>query len=492
MNIRKATFNRIAFCVLIILFLQEADAQTTWNLAGNSNANLNSKFGTINAIPLKITTKNLTRVYIDTSGKVGIGSSKPDKAGLVVNAVTGNTNAIFGENTTGVSLVSNWPGIGFNTYYNKKWLNMANGFSGIISLNQLDGSMEFYNTSDMHPGGASTPLVNRLHIGANGFVGIGTTTPGAQLDLGDPGGNEGLRIVKSLDRPAVDLYTTYVYSVAPTLNVANDGWGDAIVASSAKGSGLYAENGSSTTYAVFINGSVYSTGHYQTSDEKLKQNIRSFSSALNIINELHPKVYQYKKDGNYASMHLPGGDHYGLIAQDVEKVLPNLVKQTSFDTRITKHNADFKKSSSEDTVNFKALNYTELIPILIQGIQEQQATINKLTQLVQQLQNSVSSGMRLDNSTHIKEDFHQAILYQNEPNPAHQNTRIQYFLPFGSSHAMLMLTDEIGHTVRQFPLQGPGKGVIEIQTSELSSGNYYYTLLIDEKKVDTKKLLVVR
>lgn len=46
---------------------------------------------------------------------------------------------------------------------------------------------------------------------------------------------------------------------------------------------------------------------------------------MSIINKLKPKNYEFRNDGKYAAMNLPKGNHYGLIAQELEEVLPNLV-----------------------------------------------------------------------------------------------------------------------------------------------------------------------
>ena len=45
---------------------------------------------------------------------------------------------------------------------------------------------------------------------------------------------------------------------------------------------------------------------------------------MDIINLLQPKIYQYKDDESYKKMNLTKGDRYGLIAGDVEKILPGL------------------------------------------------------------------------------------------------------------------------------------------------------------------------
>ncbi len=129
------------------------------------------------------------------------------------------------------------------------------------------------------------------------------------------------------------------------------------------------------SYAGYFDGNVYSTGSYQSSDKILKQNIRDFTSAMGIINKLHPTQYEFRQDGNYKLMMLPAGSHYGLIAQDVEKVLPNLIKETEFDPAMAKPHKPGEKnitkdSAKSDVINFKALNYTELIPIMIKGMQE--------------------------------------------------------------------------------------------------------------------------
>src|SRR5438105_11729528 len=89
-------------------------------------------------------------------------------------------------------------------------------------------------------------------------------------------------------------------------------------------------------------------------------------------------------------MNLPIGNQYGLIAQDVEQVLPNLVKDSKFVAP-----EGFSEGSSQtqetllkqkETIDFKAVNYTELIPIIIKGMQEQQKQL-LLQQLHIELQN---------------------------------------------------------------------------------------------------------
>ena len=83
-------------------------------------------------------------------------------------------------------------------------------------------------------------------------------------------------------------------------------------------------------YSGYFAGDVFTNGTYVSSDERAKQNIADLTGAMKIINQLHPKRYQYRQDGEYGQMNLPRGDHHGLIAQEVEQVLPGLVKETVF------------------------------------------------------------------------------------------------------------------------------------------------------------------
>jgi len=117
------------------------------------------------------------------NGIVGIGSTNPLLAGLVVDKKVGATNAIFGSNTTGVAIESSFPGIGFNSYYNGSRKNIATGYSGYIGVDPTSGGMQF-SVSNAAANANATPTVNTgILISPAGNIGIGITDPVYKLDI---------------------------------------------------------------------------------------------------------------------------------------------------------------------------------------------------------------------------------------------------------------------------------------------------------------------
>jgi hypothetical protein len=93
------------------------------------------------------------------------------------------------------------------------------------------------------------------------------------------------------------------------------------------------------------------------SDRRLKNNVTNITSGLDIIKKLRPVSYSWDEKLNRK------GTDFGLIAQEVEEILPNIIKETEtlFDDNI-----------------YKSVSYEKLIPFLIKSIQELTEEINKL------------------------------------------------------------------------------------------------------------------
>ncbi len=116
-------------------------------------------------------------------GNVGIGTLTPTLSGLVVDKAVGNAHAIFGSNTAGLSLESNWPGISFNAYYNAGRKPLSNGFVGGMSMNPANGTLLLYNSATAGTTGTNIVGLERIVINNLGNVGIGTSSPASRLDI---------------------------------------------------------------------------------------------------------------------------------------------------------------------------------------------------------------------------------------------------------------------------------------------------------------------
>lgn len=125
-------------------------------------------------------------------------------------------------------------------------------------------------------------------------------------------------------------------------------------------SGLKIQTPAINKIPVYINNDLYVTNSiYNTSDLLLKQNIQPLSeSKTNNILQLNSVEYTFKSDTKE-------NKHFGFIAQEVEKVFPELVKNNILD--------------------YKSVNYIELIPIIVSKMKTMQNEIDELKNIIQKL-----------------------------------------------------------------------------------------------------------
>jgi len=122
----------------------------------------------------------------------------------------------------------------------------------------------------------------------------------------------------------------------------------------------------SPNYTLDVAGTVNASGGYsQVSDIKFKKDIASIDSPLNKILKINGVSYSWKTE-EYRDRGFMEGKHYGVIGQEVEKVLPEIVK--------------------ENPNGEKSVSYAEMIPVMIEAIKEQQKTISELTKKVNELE----------------------------------------------------------------------------------------------------------
>jgi hypothetical protein len=264
-------------------------------------------------------------------------------------------------------------------------------------------------------------------------------------------------------------------------------------------------------YAGYFNGDVYISGSYGPSDINMKTNIQSYDSALYVIDLLEPKTFEFT-DANFQGMNLANGHQYGLIAQEVELVLPAIVSDNV-------HPAEYDTLGNviHPEYNFKGVNYEALIPVLIGGIKEQQSVITSQDSVITNLNDRLTSlenclsGIlpylcelsntaieRNDEETQnaiVKElaielnNAQSIVIGQNVPNPFAEQTVIEYSIPAAVQKAQILFYDVRGHLINTVEIEEMGNGRLTVFGNDLSTGTYTYTLVADGQIIATKKMV---
>ena len=244
-------------------------------------------------------------------------------------------------------------------------------------------------------------------------------------------------------------------------------------------------------------------GGYFGSDFKLKKNIHKIHSPLETVKKLNGVQYDYIDTLNntkferykYSELKDPhvNKQRIGLIAQEVEIVLPGVVKTLDDST--------------------KAISYTDIIALLVEAVKEQQQLFTAQSQKIKELEKEISetnntfkdprSGrkkMVAPSSTTDEGDSMEiveeedvatnAFLFQNTPNPFSAETEIKYFLPENAENAVLYVFSLNGNMLLSKPLTKTGNGSITISGSELEAGMYIYTLAVNGIEVDSNRMIL--
>ena len=137
------------------------------------------------------------------------------------------------------------------------------------------------------------------------------------------------------------------------------------------------------SWAGYFNGSTFQSGgaglSWSASDENLKTNVQSITTGVETINSLDPKQYYFDQSAD-EDLELPLSLQYGLLAQELETILPELVSE------FTTVNLD----SDSDPRIYKAINYGQLIPFLVAAFQERQVQLEQEQQLIGNLESAIA------------------------------------------------------------------------------------------------------
>ncbi len=265
------------------------------------------------------------------------------------------------------------------------------GLSGFM-INDIDNGQRVFFIA----AGAGN---NALSIDGQGDVGLGTANPVVELHIDD-----GDTPTTRYEQTGAMGYAPYTWDVAG--NEANFFVRDVTGGSKlpfrikpgAPTNSLYIKGGGDVgigtdmpTQKLHVNGNLHVDGDItltgtitNVSDKKLKKDITSYNGGLDIIQKLEPKTYHFKTE-EYRGLGLPSSNQIGLIAQDVEQLLPELV--------VTKEMVVDEENNEKMEV--KTVNYTGLVPVLISGMKEQQTTIEAQQKEIDELKAQVSELMQL-------------------------------------------------------------------------------------------------
>ncbi len=236
-------------------------------------------------------------------------------------------------------------------------------------------------------------------------------------------------------------------------------------------------------YAGYFNGVLYATGaayassFNTTADLRLKKNVVSAKDNEGdyrfLDRVLDMNVIEYNlidhvngdstKDGKNVS--IEDQRHIGLAAQELQELFPDLVV--------------------EGQDGYLAVNYVELVPVLIRSIQELKEELDAVKGVGEAQKSPSASGIA--NSKASAKN----VLYQNTPNPFKEQTIIRFRLADDVQDAAICIFDMSGKMLRKLPISS-GDSQVSIAGYELGEGMFLYSLIVNGQEIDTKKMVITK
>jgi len=364
------------------------------------------------------------------SGEVGIGTTLPDGNLHVLRgsagAITANANApLVVENST-------------SNYINL--LTPSANERGILfgdNLNASDGGIIYVGTT------------NAMQFRTNGNTTRMTLSDVGNLDIA--GGNLSFGSVETLADAGANTISSDSTFVPSSDNIRDLG-----------------------TSLLRWNEVWAADGTINTSDLRDKKNVEDLKYGLKEIMQLRPVKFQWNNSR-------ATGDKFGVIAQEIQKILPQVVKDHEY--RVNEETGAMEKVPAAKL----GVMYADIIPVLIRGIQEQQKTITTLEERIAKLESALNASASTKFPSGI--DASSVTLEQNQPNPFNQTTLIRYKIPAGAN-AQINIYDASGAMVKT--MRAPENGQAQINAGELNAGAYTYALVVDGKLLVSRKMVMLK
>ncbi len=239
------------------------------------------------------------------------------------------------------------------------------------------------------------------------------------------------------------------------------------------------------------------------SDKRLKRNIKQYEGGLDIIKKLNPVTYEYNgKAGTKA-----GQEHIGVIAQELQEIAPQMVSTFQLTTANDggMEYIDGRPDGEEVTRTeheYLSINASSLKWMIVNAIQEQQNIIEAQEDKIATLEERLAKiEARLNKPTTIDIDINQqslelngrgAYLEQNQPNPFNSNTLIKYHVPTDAANALVNIFNTKGQLIHSERIVQTGTGEIQVKAGTIVAGTYSYSLVVNGKITDTKRMVIVK
>lgn len=198
--------------------------------------------------------------------------------------------------------------------------------------------------------------------------------------------------------------------------------------------------------------------------KRVEDSAKSVESVIDKDSFEDEEVFLYKSS---IEKQVENKNHYALCAEQLEEVFPDLVYVMEDGT--------------------KSINYMEMIPLLVQSINELNARIVEL-----EAGNSMSPAKASEYSSGINPT--QKIvsrLYQNTPNPFKEQTVIRFQLADDVRDAAICIFDMSGKMLKKLPVSSRMESV-SINGYELGEGMFLYSLVVNGNEIDTKKMILYK
>ncbi len=240
------------------------------------------------------------------------------------------------------------------------------------------------------------------------------------------------------------------------------------------------------SYAGYFDGNVLITGWMSSlSDRRLKENVKSIEGALDKLKKVNVYSYNYKQG---VGLSLSNSLSYGVIADELEKEFPELVKNVN----VINHR-DPKNYRNIET--YKSVNYQEMIPILLQAVKELNDKIDALdpeksASTLKSLKGEIDQLNGNLKQVAVTSNLQSTSTLKAYPNPSQSDVTIEID-QVSCNDCWLLITDLSGKIILQQPVHQSYEKIV-LSKGKLGSGIYQCNLVENGNVINSVKIALLQ